>query len=152
MTDERVKRCLDPGMAILVATTDPQGAPWCCRGTALRSDDGLASVTVYVPMATSQQIIQHVAITRRLAIAITHVIEHLSFQLKGQIRTARAARDDEAAFVRSRLDAFADALDDIGVPRRISKTMAHWPAFALEMTVEDVFDQTPGPKAGARLR
>ena len=56
--------------------------------------------------------------------------------------------DDESAFVRARLDAFADVLDRIGVPRRVARSMAHWPAFAVTMRVEQTFDQTPGPERG----
>ncbi len=152
MTDQRTLRCLEPGAAILVATVDTQGAPWSCRGFALKSDDALASVTVYVPMATSQQLIQHVAVTGRLAIASVLIIEHLSFQLKGTTRAARAAREDEAPFVRARLEAFADVLEELGVPRRRTRSFTHWPAFALEMNVDEIFDQTPGPNAGARVR
>jgi hypothetical protein len=42
-------------------------------------------------------------------------------------------------------------LDAIGLPRRVTHRIAHWPAFAIEMTVEQIFDQTPGPKAGVPL-
>jgi hypothetical protein len=73
-------------------------------------------------------------------------------QLKGTSRTARLARDDEEAFVRSRLDGLADVLDRIGVPRRVTRGFAYWPAFAIEMDVDQIFEQTPGPRAGTRLR
>jgi hypothetical protein len=43
-------------------------------------------------------------------------------------------------------------LDSVGVPRRVSGRLAHWPAFAIDLRVEETFDQTPGPHAGTRLR
>ena len=152
MDHSRAARCLEPGVSVLVATVNAQNMPTCCRAIAIQSADDLANVTVYLPMATSQQIMQDVATTQRLAVAATNVIDHGSTQLKGRTATARIARADEEAFVRGRLEAFADHLETIGVPRRTTRTVAQWPAFAIEMRVEEIYDQTPGPKAGTRLR
>jgi|SRR5690349_7828193 hypothetical protein len=152
MTTDRCDRCLRPGLAILVGTVDGAGVPATCRGIAVNSSDGLETLTVYVPVATSHTTIQNLATTRRLAVGATHPIEHSATQLKGSSTDVRLARDDEAAFVRARLDAFADVLDTIGVPRRVTNSVAHWPAFAITMRVEQIFEQTPGPKAGSRLR
>ena len=148
----RVHRCLEPGLSILVGTVDADGTPSCCRAIALASTDELRTVTVYLPVATSHQTIQNVATTGQMAVAATHVIDHCATQLKGTTTEARLAREDEAPFVRGQLDAFADTLDTIGVPRRLTRSVAHWPAFAISMRVEQVFDQTPGPNAGSRLK
>src|ERR671939_269034 len=99
MLEERVRRCLAAGTSILVGTVDSQGRPSCCRAVAITSADDLENVSVYLPIATSQQIIKDVATTHRLAVVSTHVIEHYSIQLKGTAHAARLARDDEAALV-----------------------------------------------------
>jgi hypothetical protein len=49
------------------------------------------------------------------------------------------------------LEALADVLDSIGVPRRLTRSVAHWPAFAIRIRVEQIFEQTPGPNAGSPL-
>lgn len=151
MVDTRVRRCLDAGMSLLVATVNSQLVPVCCRAIALASADDLTTVTVYLPLATSHETIQNVATTHRMAIAATFPLDNFSVQLKGTTGDARIARDDEAAFVRSRLASFADVLDTIGVPRRATLNAACWPAFAVDMRVEQAFEQTPGPNAGTRL-
>jgi hypothetical protein len=148
----QITRCLDAGMSILVASVSPQNIPSCCRAIALTADEQVSSVTVYVPMAPSHETIHNVALTRRLAIAVSHPIDHCTIQLKGTTATARLARDDEKPFVKARLDAFADILDSIGIPATTTKNAAYWPAFAIEMRVEQVFEQTPGPNAGKRVR
>jgi hypothetical protein len=83
---------------------------------------------------------------------ITRVVEHVGVQLKGTVEAIRMASDDEELFVRRRFNEFADVLDEIGLPRKIFRGVAHWPAFALEVKVDDVFDQTPGPRAGASIK
>lgn len=152
MSSSSITRCLEPGFAILVGTVDAAGTPSCCRGVAILSNDEFATATAYVPVATSQTIIHNLAITKRIAVNVSHPIEHRAVQLKGVALDARLAREDEAPFVRARLDAFADVLDTVGVPRRLTRSVAHWPAFAVTLRVEQIFDQTPGPKAGSRIR
>jgi len=152
MTDPRVRRCLERGMSVLVGTVDEHGRPSCCRALALTSNDDLATVTAYVPVATSRAVIADIAATRRMAVVANQPIEHLSFQLKGTTGTTRLARDDERDVVRDHVDGFGDVLNDLGVPRRITRSLTYWPAFAIELQVEEIFEQTPGPKAGARLR
>lgn len=147
-----ISRCLDPGMSLLVATVNARNIPACCRAIALASTDDVATVTVYLPVATSHETIQNLATTRRVAIGASNPIDHCSIQLKGSSSDTRLARDDEAAFVKSRFDSFADVLDRLGVPARVTKNAVCWPAFAVTVRVEQVFDQTPGPKAGARVR
>jgi hypothetical protein len=152
MSNARIHRCLEPGLSILVGTVDAKGTPACCRAVAITSHDSLETVTVYLPVATSHATIQNIAMTGRLAVATTHPIEHSATQLKGATKETRLAREDEAAFVRGRLDDWANILHTLGVPQRLSHSVAHWPAFAVTMRVEQVFDQTPGPKAGTSLR
>ena len=152
MIDARVQRCLGSASSVLVGTVDLQGRPSCCHAAAIKPDDDLKTVAVYLPIATSQQIIQDIANTHRLAVSATHVIDHFSIQLKGTAHTARLAGEGEAAFVEHHHEAFADVLLRLGVPRRITRSIAHWPAFVVDMHVEEVFEQTPGPNAGAPLR
>jgi hypothetical protein len=152
MADQRIRRCLEAGASVLVGTVDARGIPSCCRASAITSDDDLKTVAIYLPIATSQQTIKDIATTHRVAVASTHIVEHFSIQLKGTASTARLARDDEAALVENRYQAFADVLYNIGLPRRLTRSVVHWPAFVVDMKVEEIFEQTPGPNAGARLR
>ena len=152
MTSDRIEAVLGTGTSIFIGTIDAQMSPLCCRAIALQADERLETATVYVPIATSRDTLCNLATTRRIAVVVTRPVEHISIQLKGTSRTARLARDDEEAFVRSRLDGLADVLDRIGVPRRVTRSFAYWPAFAIEMDVDQIFEQTPGPRAGTRLR
>ena len=152
MADERIACCLGPGTSVFVGTIGASGAPLCCRAVAIKADEDLVTATVYVPLATSRETIANLALTRRLAVVVTKPVEHLSVQLKGTSHDARLARDDEKAFVQSRLEGLGDVLDTLGIPRRITRSLSHWPAFAIEMQVDQIFEQTPGPRAGTRLR
>ena len=150
--DERLVKGVEPGVSVIVGSVDTDGNPSCCRAVGLRSDDGLATVTVFVPEATSKDTIANVAATRRLAVVTTHPITHCATQLKGVVDRTRPAREDEEAFVVAHLGGFSGVLNAIGYPPRVTRSVAYWPAVALEMRVEEIYDQSPGPKAGTRLR
>jgi hypothetical protein len=152
MVPEPFRRYVETGLSFFVGTVDAEGFPAACRAYALRSNDDFSVVTVYVPVNVSQETIANVATTRRVAIGATHPIDHGSIQIKGTTRGVRLARPEEEAFVQKRLEEYTDLLDMIGVPRRIMRGVTHWPAFAIDVTVEELFDQTPGPRAGEPIR
>lgn len=150
--DERLVKSVEPGVSVIVGSVDADGNPSCCRAVGLKSGDDLATVTVFVPVATSRDTIANVAATQRLAVVTTHPISHCATQLKGVVQRTRPARDDEEAFVVAHLGGFWSVLNAIGYPPRVTRSVAYWPAFALEMRVEEIYEQSPGPKAGTRLR
>ncbi|HET7706474.1 MAG TPA: hypothetical protein VFM36_10335 [Thermoanaerobaculia bacterium] len=151
MSEKWAQRCLEGGTSILLSSVDPKGTPACCRAIAVNSTDGFQTVTVYVPVATSREMIANVASTRRMALSVSHPLDYDTVQLKGTTTGVRLARDDEQAFVETRLLEFADVLSEIGLARKFTRAITHWPAFAIDMKVENVFDQTPGPKAGSPM-
>jgi hypothetical protein len=153
MFDERILRvATDGGTSVLVGSADSNAVPACCRGIAVSTDRTLTRAIVYVPVATSRDLVANAAMSKKLAVMITRVVEHVGVQLKGTVEAIRLASDEEEPFVRGRLNEFADVLDEIGFPRWIFRSVTHWPAFALELRVEDVFDQTPGPRAGSSIK
>jgi len=152
MLKTRVREYLEPRMSITVGTVSSEKMPACCRAIAIKADDALASFTVYVPVATSQETIANVASTRRIAVVCSRPLNHSTIQIKGSVREVRLASEAEHAFVSERLAAFADELGDFGFPRRNVASLAHWPAFAIEIAAEELYEQTPGPNAGNSLR
>lgn len=151
-TPARAHRSLEPAQSVVVGTVDAQGVPATCRALAIVSQDDLETMTVYVPVATSHTTIQNLATTKRLAVAATHPFTNAATQIKGSAIEIRLARDDERATVSARLQAVADVLESVGVPRRLTHSVTNWPVFAIHMRVEQMFEQTPGPNAGSRLR
>lgn len=150
--NERLFKSVEPGVSVIVGSVDTAGNPSCCRAVGLRSNDDLATVTVFVPVATSNETMANIAATKRLAIVTTHPISHCATQLKGVVERVRPARDDEEPFVVEHFAGFGSVLNAIGYPLRVTRSVTHWPAFAVEVRVDEIYEQSPGPKAGTRLR
>ena len=148
----RLAKCLEPGVSVIVGSVDAEGNPACCRAVGLRSRDDLVTATVFVPVATSAETMANVASTGRIAVVTTHPITHCATQLKGVVQATRAASAEDEDFVREHFAGFGGVLQTIGYPARVTRSVAQWPAFALEMRVDEIYEQSPGPKAGTRLR
>jgi hypothetical protein len=152
MPQELLRSFATGGVSVFVGTVDAEGLPACCRGIAIASRDDFDTVTVYVPAATGQETVANVATTRRVAISCSRPLTHETIQIKGITRNVRLAPAAEEPLVRGRLADFGSVLEEIGFPHAITSRIACWPAFAIEVSVEQVFDQTPGPNAGAEVK
>ena len=150
LADPAVRSHFGEGRSLVAATADAAGNPTCCRAVALIAGPGALRVTVYLPVATAAETVANLATTGQIAIVSSEVVSHRTVQLKGRSGTVRVAGEDERGVVRAWLEKFGEAVNALGLPRRIVESVSHWPAFAVEVEVEAVFDQTPGPRAGAR--
>jgi hypothetical protein len=148
LSDDTVLRYLEPGRSVVIGTVDAAGWPSCCRGIAIVVAEDRRSVVVFLPVATAAETVANVASNGRLAVVTTHPVTHVTVQLKGRSRAVRVAGEEERPTIEAYFERFADVLDSIGLPRGISRGMARWPAFAIEIEVDAVFEQTPGPRAG----
>ncbi|HEY0873038.1 MAG TPA: hypothetical protein VGD94_06160, partial [Vicinamibacterales bacterium] len=64
---------------------------------------------------------------------------------------ARAATGDERQVVLAQWDRWLDRLASVGYSRGMFEHWIVWPCFAVRIRVSAIFNQTPGPGAGARV-
>ena len=153
MAPRGLRRCpTDDGVSLFVGTVSTDGVPAGCRGVGAVTNDELKTLTVYVPIATSREVLANIAANKRIALVATYPPDHSTVQVKGRTTGVRLAADAEEALVRARLETFAASLEHIGIPRRVTRAINHWPAFAIDFAVDEIFEQTPGPKAGTPIR
>jgi len=95
--------------------------------------------------------LRNVAENPRLAIQISHPLDHRTVQLKGQVVASVEAAEADRGFVEQYVSELAAVVDQIGMPFDRVNRMAHWPAAAITVRVAEVFLQTPGPGAGTPL-
>jgi hypothetical protein len=148
LSDPRVLRCLGLGMHACVGSVDASGRPLSSEAIGVRVE-GETRVTLFLAAAGNAATLENVARSGRIAIVSCLARDHATVQLKGRVRGVRPALESE----RPELDAFVEqvavVLDAIGLPKDVTRRMNRWPAYALDVEVEAVFDQTPGPRAGA---
>ena len=148
MIDEVVKAFLERGCAIIVGTVAPDGLPhaqraWGCTVV------GPATVRTMVD-ATDAVLRSHLDAGGRIAVTAAHVRTLQSVQLKGTVVAVEEPTPDDLARCEAHNDeVFTDIHETDHFPRELVERMVP-PAYVTAVVeVEELFDQTPGPTAGA---
>ena len=139
------------GVSLLLGSRDAALRPATQRlaGALISPDRKL--VTVYVPVATGERTLANLRAVPRAAVTFSRVIDCRSVQIKGPVLAIRPARDDERGELERYLPLFFRALEEVGMPYAVTSRLTTWPCTAVEVGVEEFFDQTPGPTAGRAL-
>lgn len=151
MSPQEIHDFLESGVSILIGTADARLAPEATRGIGAKVAPGGKRVTVYVPDAPSQRTFANLRATGAIAVTFSRPSDHVTLQLKGKAIDLRPADDDERDFVERYRALLADELAYVGVPRRLSRRFVFWPCHRIDVAVDAMFVQTPGPGAGAPL-
>jgi len=144
---------LESGCALVVATVAPDGAPLAGRGWGVTvpapADDRVRLVLDKSDRGTLENIEE----TGRLVLTAADVATFRACQLKGRVTTDVFDADDaDRATVVEFCDAFfANVIATDGTDRRLLERLVPLEFVVCEVTVDDVYDQTPGPGAGTAV-
>lgn len=151
MIDNDLAAFLEEGIAIQMGTRNERLEPNGVRVSAVRVDGDGAHVTAYVPQVAIAQVLSDLESNGHAALVFARPPDERACQVKGVFMGARAATDEERVFLEAQWDRWLDRLESIGYPRAATEYLPNWPSVAVRMRVTALFDQTPGPRAGAAL-
>lgn len=149
--DQQLRTFLEQGVSMHLGTRTARLEPNGARVVALAVDQSGAVITVYVPDAQMPGVAADVTVNAPVAVACARPQDDRACQVKGEVVAVRPARPDEYDLVTRQWAALREQLEQVGIPREATRTWAVWPCTAIQFRVTAVFDQTPGPNAGARL-
>lgn len=144
-------RFVASGVSILVGTCDERSRPYATRAVGVRVHDDRRSLTVFLADAPAARALANLRTTRRIALTFARPIDHRSIQVKGGVTGMRAATEEERPLVTAYLDAWGGHIELVGLPRALATRLTDWPATAVDVSLDALFHQTPGPSAGAPL-
>jgi len=141
---------LESPCAMIVGTVDGDGLPDATRGWGFEVLGPDHARVLLSSNATAT--LENLRTTGVIALTVTHFATLVSYQLKGRA----SAIDPASAEDRIRFDRFCagcvHALHEAhGTPVEMIERLKPPGIVAVVMTVDSVFDQTPGPAAGAKL-
>lgn len=142
---------MQSGVSVLIASRDARLMPACCRAMGVRVERGRRALTVFVPEATSGEVMAAIAQSGRAAVCFARIEDHKSMQVKGTVAGIAPATPAERVLIERYRGEWSRNLGIIGMPARISLRQNAWPCHAVRLRIESLFVQTPGPGAGARL-
>jgi hypothetical protein len=128
------------------------GEPYATRGWALRfTDPDLPRCRVVIGADEAHALARRPG-RKLLALTITHVRTLASVQFKGPSGDHEPATSDDLDAVRSYCDYFFSEVEQTdGTDRELMERMLPAEFVACDVDVEQLFDQTPGPRAGSEL-
>jgi hypothetical protein len=151
MLDDRLVEFLQQGLAINIGTRNARLAPSAAYVGAVIVDADRRHLTVFVPLAAAAAVLDDLLANGQAAVVCARPEDDRAGQVKGTFVSVRPATDDEEPVVRQQFDGFLRQLELIGMPGESTRPWLIWPALAVRLRVTAVFDQTPGPQAGAAL-
>lgn len=142
---------IQSGQDARIATSNARREPYGCRVLAAVADESGTHLTAYVPEAAAAPIFANLRTNPAVALAFQRPTDDHACQVKGTLVTARTATDDERAIVNRQQGLLGEKFGQLTVPGVMVAGWTTWPAVAVTVRVTAVFDQTPGPGAGAPL-
>jgi hypothetical protein len=151
MLDQNLAEFLQQGLAIHIGTRNQKLEPNGCRVTAVRVEDEGRSLIAYLPKAATPEVLQDLRANGQAAVSFARPVDDRAVQIKGVFESVKDADPAEQQFVVAQWEAFLKQLDMIGLPGVSTRTWQMWPCVAVRIRITALFNQTPGPDAGATL-
>jgi hypothetical protein len=139
---------------VIVASSDAQLRPSVMRAVGCRVQREQGTLAVYLARSQAARLLDDISRSGRIAVMFSRPSTHVTLQVKATRATIRAATEaDREAIERYRL-AFEAEVESVGHPRMLAGALlASRPDDLVAVVFEpgEVFEQTPGPKAGERV-
>lgn len=110
-----------------------------------------SAVTCYIPTVEAERVLGNLRENGRVALAFSEPTSHESYQVKGTFRAAAVAGPADMAVVGVWADKAVAFMKAYGLPDSFFAGFSLPPLTAVTFAVEELFAQTPGPGAGAKV-
>ena len=135
-------------------TRDSNLVPSGHRVPGWQIDQAGRTLTVFMPDASAPRLLDAMRDNGRIALTFEEVGTHETYQVKGRYLSHRPVQPAEIELAGVMRERFARGLRSLNNDEQVAALMAASipaPGLAVEVGVEEVFVQTPGPGAGARI-
>jgi hypothetical protein len=147
-----VLELLASGVVISVATRDAALNPELTFAMGVRVHADRRHVTIYLPRDEAAATLANARDNGHIAATFCRPSDDRTIQLKGRLLGVRDSGDEDRLTQQICRAALVEQFATIGVARSVTRQMAWWPSFAVDIEVTESYSQTPGPNAGAPLQ
>src|SRR5262245_46552729 len=151
MIDSALAAFFEQGVGIHIGTRNGTLHPNGARAVAAKVDQAGSHLVVYVAEIAAARLRSDLEANGQAAVVFGRPEDERSCQVKGVVIGVRPATDDERPMLEQQWDGFMNQLERIGIPRASQANWITWPAVAIRLKVTTIFEQTPGPHAGAQI-
>lgn len=154
LTDDHAAFIEDGRISITAASRDVRRLPSVVRAASCRLDGSRCQLTLLLATRQAAQLLADIDATGAIAAVFSEPSTHRTLQFKGSDARRSEVLPGDDARVAAHQGAFVDEIVPLGYTRELALTIHDVPAgelSAVTFSVDAVFEQTPGPKAGAKV-
>ena len=151
MIDTELRAFLEGGLGIHLASRTARLEPNGARAVAVKVEEDGLHLLVYVAEAAVKRVLPDLQGNGVAAVVFGRPVDDRACQIKGIYVDSRPAVAAEHALVVRQWHGYLDNLEKIGISREGASNWIVWPAVVVRVRATAVFEQTPGPEAGAQL-
>jgi hypothetical protein len=144
-------RILGSACSMTMGTRDAKLQPHFTRVLGATVHEDREQITIFVPKVIASQGLDDVHDNGRIAIQCVEVGPFKAFQLKGRFVSARDATPAEEELQRAYQARIIEGAKRLGISAKFWQVSIYNPAIAITFRIDESYDQTPGPGAGARV-
>lgn len=137
--------------SVTVAARDTRNRPELARGSGCRVSSDRRRLIVFLCPERASRVLSCLRDNGAIAVAITRPSTHEAVQIKGTVAEITPMTDADRAIMAAYRDAFVEEIVPLGYAPGFARDIIPFGGHCLAVSVVPtaVFDQTPGPRAGA---
>ncbi len=155
LIDDDTARFIEGGVSVSVAARDHRLRPSLVRACGLRLAQDRRLLRILVVRAQAEPLLADVLAHGRVAVVLSEVTTHRTLQIKSMHARVEPADAMDRGAVEQYEARFAAQLDAIGYAPPFVPSLLGWRGAELAAIVlqpDALYSQTPGPRAGVKLR
>jgi pyridoxamine 5'-phosphate oxidase-like protein len=149
--DEDLTQFARRGLVVVVATRDGDMRPEIVRGWGPEVASDRTAATLCVGAARESKALSNLAANGAIAVTMGMPTTYRMFQLKGRVSAIADPTAEQLARVEAHAAAFAAEVEQLGLSAEQARRLVHPELVSVMFAVHELYDQTPGPRAGARM-
>jgi hypothetical protein len=152
MIPEEVIQIFSGTMVTHIGTRDSKLQTTEVMGFGVNLDVDKKHLTVFIPKSTCERTLANISNNKKMAVTVGEPMSHVLFQFKGDYMShAEASESDEHGMDNYLHTFYENYLKLFGYPPEVKETFDYKPAVGITFAIEEIFVQTPGPKAGTTI-
>lgn len=136
-----------------VAVCDGQNRPSLARGLGIRVSGDRRLVSVFLSQTHATQVLRCLGEGSAIALAVTRPTTHETLQLKGKVVQIAPMSADDLSALASYQDSVVEEIVSLGYQTEFVRSLLSGSEDCLAVVFQptELFNQTPGPRAGEKL-
>lgn len=149
---EHISQFLERAIVAIAGTRDRDLVPHGHRVSAWRLSDDRRTILCLFAECFTEHLLSSLEDNGELSLTVCEVPSHDTYQFKGKFVGTEPVGEEDLRGFRSYRERAVERIHDLmGLPEDALRAAWPPPALGVRFEVRDIFDQTPGPAAGARV-